>query len=294
MKDIAILMMIHKYTWQQEKLITHLAQDFDIYVHIDKRTDIKPSQVEACGKNVRAVKKYKVYWGHHSQFFTTLFILNEAYKAEYKRYVLISGEDIPLKSNAEISAFFHNNDNEYFNYDKLPYEYWTGGGFYKIDYFYTRSLYRESTSRVEQIIHFIIDAPFKCIRGVMKILHITRRMAIDYYGGSSWWNLTHHCVDQIYQYLAHNPKYLKKFKHTFCADEIFFQTIILNFVKDVHCENYNLRHIEWTVDCKASPHIFRIEDRAKLEADTKALFARKFDCTVDAEIIRLCYDRLGC
>lgn len=291
MRDIAILMMIHKYTEQQRTLITHLANDFDVYVHIDKRTKIDLQKVAACGKNVTAVKKYKVYWAHHSQFFTTLFLLKKAYQVGYKRYILISGEDIPLKSNAEIATFFRDNKSEYFSYEKLPCTWLSDGGFRRIDQFYAAPLYRERFRFSERLSIGMATGVFCILNRIMRFLRIRRRMPIDYYVGSSWWNLTHGCVAQIFQYLQENPQFLKKFKYTSCGDELFFQTLILNFIHRVQCQNDNLRYIYW-LPGTYSPYIFRSEDLSKLEADTHNLFARKFDCAVDAEIIWRCFERV--
>jgi len=38
---ITIVVLIHEYKEQQKNLIRNLAKDFDVFVHIDKRTKIK-------------------------------------------------------------------------------------------------------------------------------------------------------------------------------------------------------------------------------------------------------------
>lgn len=291
MKKVAILMMIHKYTWQQRALIRHLSNDFDIYIHIDKKSDIDRNEVESSGKNVKAYKKYKVYWGHHSQFFASLFILKKAYKVAYERYVFISGEDIPLKSNAEIISFFSKNKKEYINYEKLPIKGWAGGGFARVDYFYFRNLFVTKPKILRVFFNKVVNVLNHFLISLMKVFNLHRRLDIQYYGGSSWWNLTHNCVGQILRYLVENPSFLKKFKYTSCADEIFFQTLILNFIKNLTCENNNLRYIDWS-NCESSPHIFTIRDFPKLK-ESPALFARKFDCTLDSEIIKECFKRIS-
>lgn len=58
---IAIMMLIHEYKEQQKILIRNLAKDFDVFVHVDKRSKIKVEDLEM--KNVFPYSKYKVYWG---------------------------------------------------------------------------------------------------------------------------------------------------------------------------------------------------------------------------------------
>jgi hypothetical protein len=67
-------------------------------------------------------------------------------------------------------------------------------------------------------------------------------------------------------------------------DEIFFQTIILNSSFARRAVNDNLRYIEWKDPDAGSPAILRKSDFQKLASSSK-LFARKFDMTVDTEVL---------
>ena len=89
-RKIAIMMMVHKNEEQVNRLINHLSKDFDIYVHIDKRSSLNIYESE----NVFAFKKYNTYWGSFNQIMSTLFLLKRAYNTKYNRYLLISGQEI--------------------------------------------------------------------------------------------------------------------------------------------------------------------------------------------------------
>ena len=115
---IAILVLIHEYNEHHEKLINNLSKDFDVFLHIDKRSKIRLDNLKS--EKVFIFKKYKVYWGSYNQILATLFLFKTSNKNNYDRYIFISGSDIPIKSNSEIKVFFENNKNEYFSFSQLP------------------------------------------------------------------------------------------------------------------------------------------------------------------------------
>ncbi|WP_039954915.1 beta-1,6-N-acetylglucosaminyltransferase, partial [Brachyspira hampsonii] len=101
MSKICFLILAHKNHNQLMRLINHLKKDFDIYVHIDKRANLNIKSFD----NVKVYKKIKTYHGGLSLVMATLFLIREAYKNDYDRYIFISGQDIPLKTNKEIIDF---------------------------------------------------------------------------------------------------------------------------------------------------------------------------------------------
>ena len=289
---IAILLLIHKYTAQQARLISGLAKDFDLFIHADKKSDIDITSLS--GDNIHAYKKYKVYWGSYNQIAATIFLFRQALAKRYDRYVLISGDDIPLKCNAEIKAFFSHTNKEYIEYNSLPRPEWEGecGGFNRIDFFYQDCWMRGQKGAAKRIIYTAIERfNTDIIIPFMRYFKIKRRVNENYFGGANWVNLTHNCLSQAIKYIDSNPEYLKKFKHTRCADEIFLQTIICNHIENIEIENSNLRYVDWTTGPEL-PRILRESDQPALE-ETDLLFARKFDSGVDNKIIDKMFLRIG-
>lgn len=114
---IAIMMLVHKNQQQVQRLINHLSTDFDLFVHIDKRASLQINE----SKNVFVYSEYKSFHGSFNQIITTLYLLKKAFEKDYDRYILISGQDLPLKANADIKDFFFaDNDNEYIEIAKIP------------------------------------------------------------------------------------------------------------------------------------------------------------------------------
>ena len=275
---IAVMMLVHKNEHQTQRLINHLSSDFDVFVHIDKRSKIK---LEAKG-NVFFFRKYKTYWGSFNQIMATLFLLRIAYERQYDRYILISGQDLPLVANSKIKDFFEGNNNEYIDIIKVP----------RND--------RHPNPTADRLKGYYFNNKYTgeykiLFRLQRKIFHISsnffpRKIAYNLYGGSNWTNYTHDCVKKIFEYLGNDKKYIKRYRWTKCADEIFYQTIIQQ-LRGINIVNDDLRYVDWETGPE-EPRILRDVDYKKL-INTKALFGRKFDEKVDNEIIEKIYKKIG-
>lgn len=57
------------------------------------------------------------------------------------------------------------------------------------------------------------------------------------YGCSKFWCLTGECIKLINIFVKQNSKFVKRFNYTYCANEICFQPIILNFKDKVVNDN---------------------------------------------------------
>lgn len=277
----AIMMTVHKNEEQVNCLIDHLSKEFDVFVHVDKRCSLKICEQE----NVFVYRKYKVYWGSFNQIMATLFLLKKACSIGYDRYLLISGQDLPIKTNKEIIDFFDNNDKEYIEGSKMPVAGLSGNG----------GLDRMTKYWVNPRSHskFLINRLYnKCERLFFNILSRKKPRPIDYefYKGANWINFTHKCVKKIFEYLEKDPKYIKRFKWTTCADEIFYHTI-LNLLEGLEVENENLRYVNWT-DGPEYPRILRTVDYEKIMNSNKKLFARKFDGSIDKGVMEMIYSTI--
>ena len=271
-------MLVHKNENQTWRLINHLSYDFDVFVHIDKKSKIK---VES-KNNVFVYKKYKTYWGSFNQIMATLYLLSEAHRKNYDRYILISGQDLPIKTNDEIKEFFKNNQSEYIQIDKIPKE----DGWPDM-----RRLTRYHVQRQYCSKEMKYNIPYRIQRKIFYVFSNLKPRKLDYefYGGFNWTNYTHNCVEKIFEYLKNNKKYIKRYKWTECADEIFYQTIIYQ-IEGINIINNCLRYVDWESGPER-PRTLRINDYEKI-MESSNLFARKFDETVDIEIIEKIYETI--
>jgi hypothetical protein len=278
---IAIMMLVHKNADQVKRLVKHLSKDFDIYVHIDKRVSIKIQNE----KNIFVYKKYKAYWGSFNQIMATLYLLREAYKKGYDRYVLISGEDLPVKSNEEIIKFFERDQNEYITIEKLPTGKHLNAGFNRVTKYWRNKRRNGKNDIISRIFRRIEITFFRFINMIR-----TRPVDYEFYGGTNWFNLTNNCVKGIFEYIGRDKKYIQRFRWTRCGDEIFYQTII-HKIDNLKVTDNCLRYIDRR-NGGAHPKILRDEDYDKI-INSDNLFARKFDINVDGNIIEAIYKKIS-
>lgn len=260
-----------------------------MFIHMDRKNkEYNEKKVEEVVRfsGVFHTERTSVAWGGYSLVNAELLLLKAALKGEYSYYHLLSGEDLPLKNQDEIHKFFDANqgkefvrfENEVFgHYDRV--RYW---------YFFQDKLGRRRDRKVLRIIN-------RAVLVAQKILGIRRNKKIRFQKGTEWFSIT----DGLARYVAAQEEWIKKvFAHTLCADEVFLQTIIHNsdFQNALYHKQYDndlhaiMRLIDWT---RGDPYVFRYSDRREL-VESDMLFARKFDCNVDREIIDCITTAIGC
>jgi hypothetical protein len=81
----------------------------------------------------------------------------------------------------------------------------------------------------------------------------------------------------VIDYTLDQPEFLRRLKHTFCSEELYFPTVVLNSPRASNVVNDNLRFIKWEANGKTgSPRILDISDWSEILSSGK-LFARKFE-----------------
>ena len=244
----------------------------DIYIHIDKKVKnfdfVKYKNI--CKKSTvhYTKKRYDVKWGESSQVKTEMLLFETAYRTGYDYYHLISGSDMPIKSQNYIHNFFKNNRYEFI--ELAPGE--------QEKYRFRLSRYHiTSTKPILKRVSFYFDI----LQDKLKIDRL-RKTNIKIYKGSNWASLSHKCVG----FLLKNKYKIKKMTWlSLCADEVYKQTIILNsqFKENVYPYE-DIRLIDWDRYEGTSPHTFTVEDYEMIK-NSKCLFARKFIYEKDSEII---------
>lgn len=264
--NIAILILAHHNQEQLTLLINHLSIDFDVYVQIDRKSDLVVAELPQT-ENVFYYKELQVFWGDFSQVENMRFILEKAHLKGYDFYSFISGDDLPIKSNQEIKNFIDlNKDKNYMYANPLPIATWGfNKGFDRLDRFWFMKMGNRK----------IVKILGRATLLLQKMLFFKiKRFDINYYAGSNWVNLNGKSVSYIFSFLNENPNYLKKLKYSRATDEIWIQSIIMNSPFKKNVENYDLRHINWTKGPEY-PRVLNKEDILDLK-NSKGLFARKF------------------
>lgn len=272
--NIAILILAHHNPEQLSYLIDLLQPDFDVYVQIDKKSSLNISELPAY-PNVFYYKDISVFWGDYSQVLNMQYILEKAFSNKvYGHYCYISGDDLPIKSNAYIKSFFKkNNDSIYMYANPLPIKTWGfNHGFDRLD----RYWFMKFTNRT------LVKGLGRLTLGLQKILHIKRkRFPIDFYAGSNWVNLSQESVTYLFKFLEEQPRFLQKLQYSRATDEIWIQTILMNSPLRTKIQNKDMRYIDWTKGPQY-PRILDSTDKENL-IQSESLFARKFHFNPDSK-----------
>lgn len=292
----AYLILAHKNLGQLRKLVGLLddARN-DIYIHVDaKNKEFNPAEwTDVCKHSLLKFLpgRIDVRWGGVSMMRSELALLKCAAGTDtYDYYHLLSGMDLPIKSQDVIHDFFDaHRGKEFVSLWELKKSTFT-----RFNYF---TLFPEGEGAFRTR---ILNHIFK---GLQMCLGIRINRGIEFHFGSQWFSITH----EFACYVIEKERWLEKvFRHTSTCDEIFLPTLICNspfrdrlFVptavksqKEVNMSN--MRFIDWTRgESIRHPWTFRCGDLPLLES-VEHMWARKFDENVDSEIIDLIYERLHC
>ncbi len=280
----AYLIMAHN-NFEQLNILIGLLDDTrnDIYLHIDKKAkDFRRGSVKTRFSNVYFVKPISVTWGGYSQIKCEMRLFECAGKKHYAYYHVLSGVDLPIKSQDEIHGFFGSRSGQNFiGFDTAS--ALSGAALDRVRYYhFFQNTAGRSTNR------------FLChLRGLEERLlrlqarmKIKRKEIIPIYKGANWVSIT----DEMLQYVIKNKKIIKKqFSYSLCADELFLQSVAMASPCRGSIVQKSYREIDWS---RGEPYTFRKEDVPELLA-SKNLFARKFESSVDSEAIHLIAEHLS-
>lgn len=287
----AFLIIANRDIYCLNKLIEQIDYPtHDIYLMLDKKSKISTDDIT---KNLKYSKltllnRISVNWGGFSLIEAEMNLLKSAFKGNYDYYHIISGNDLLLKNNAEFDRFFEeNNTKEFITFCGQD---WVEKAKDRLRYYY-----------LEAGRNKILIMLNKIFLRIQKLLGINRlkKFTLTIQGGCNWVSIT----NQACSYLLKNEKTIHDiFKKTFCCDEVFIHTMIYNseYRKNIYLLNHSLinddtdfsmhiasqRYIDWV---RGKPYVFKTADYAEL-IHSNLLFARKFDSSVDCNIIKMITD----
>ena len=317
---IAILILGHKLPHQMARLVKRLDDvRFDIFIHIDAKVPIEPFKESVSGccsiSTIYFVEdRIKTYFFDYSLVEATCKCADLAVRTgKYKYFILLTGQDFPIKSND-------------FIYNKLMASYpmcwidmydveeaskhgvkWVN----KIGFSYTSQRARRGLlSLVGSKFYFSPSGKIVKLFAVIydKIQTICsyvprnelKKLSYKYSAGSHFWMLPDIAVTHILNNFKKDKALTKIFRHIAAPEESYFQTSLSameglllpdEFIQfsspQNEMDNPSLRLIKWYehgIKTDGHPAIWKLEDLSFI-MQSKSLFARKFDETVDSGII---------
>ncbi|RDC66115.1 beta-1,6-N-acetylglucosaminyltransferase [Adhaeribacter pallidiroseus] len=290
---IAYIILAHRYPEQLIRLVKRLHTESAIFlIHIDKKVDpaIYKSIINElkCLQNVHFIKRFTCFWAGFGIVQATYQGIKELINNHiaFDYLILLSGQDYPIKTNEYIQQFLQEHQGQSFiNFNPFPFDEWEGerGGWNRIEYWHI------ITQKLYYILPWLpISSNGNILKNIFKkvISKLINKRTIPGglhpYGGAQFWCLHQEHVKYIHQFISKHPSYFRFFRFVYVPDEILFQTIIGNSSYTNKLENDTLHYIDWSRVNK----IFTKTDLRAIQQN-KCLFARKFDRTVDAEILDL-------
>lgn len=275
-KKHAYLIMAHTNFPQLQILINLLDHpNNDIYLHVDKRSvDFRPEMIRVSASNLTIIDPIRITWGGHSQIRCELNLLKASAPNHYRYYHLISGIDLPLKSQDEIHEFFEAHYPENFiNFHAPSNE--SKSFLYRIEQYH---IFQDLMGRNKGLVPGLLRRANNGFIALQKQVGFRRKQYIPPYKGTNWFSIT----DELVQYVLSQEALIKKqFYYSSCADEVFLHSVAMaSPCRDTIVDDC-LRAIDWD---RGDPYIFRQEDVDNLLVSPN-LFGRKFDTQVDAQAI---------
>lgn len=285
----AYLILAHKNFGQLRRLVGMLDDPRnDIYIHVDaKAKEFNEADWTDAATHSRLCfirPRRNVNWGGVSIMRAEIDLLEKASdEGNYDYMHLLSGMDLPIKSQDEIHQFFDaNRGKEFINYWEFKKS--------------TLSRFRYYTVFPEGEGRFRTRIVNHIFKGLQMAVGYRINRDVDFRFGSQWFSIT----GSLARYVVEKKDWLEKvFRRTSTCDEIFLPTLVWNspFRKNLYhpeavksqkeVNMSNMRFIDWTRgESIRHPWTFRADDFGLLK-DVPHFWARKFDENVDSEIIDL-------
>lgn len=280
----AYLIMAHNQPELLKCLLKALDhEENDIYLHLDIK--MKDVDVQALCSQIRRgticvlSHRLDVQWGDFSQIECELLLLSEATKTPHVYYHLMSGVDMPLKSQEEIHRFFsEHRGTEFIQFEAPEISKQTKQ---RVAKFHFGNKKRSNKSILDKV----------CYRASLLLqcfVDRTRNTPVTFQKGANWFSITDACARSV---LEKRDFIDRHFRHSNCGDEMFLQTIVYNspFRERVcgnnYCDNYDniLYCIDWE---RGDPYEYTVEDYTAL-IGSGMLFARKFNWAKDSQVITM-------
>lgn len=270
----AILISAYKDPEYLKRLITFFDKDFQVFVHLDKKSEINPEDIRL-NSNVYVYKKFLVNWGGYNHLRAIIFLLQKALEKNVSYIHIISGSDIPVKKIKDFNKF-ENCKKIYMEHIKVV------------------DLNSDVINRRYQYGNRLpnIDPRKRSVRIINKLYEITHKPKFNIgefnfnqlYKGLIWLSLPRNAAEYVMKYIKKN-KFMDKMKYITVPEEFIFQTILENSLFQSYIASNNLVFNDWSKPRNGSlPAILDETDYSKI-VNKSYFFARKIDTQKSKRLI---------
>jgi len=277
---VAYIILAHHKPEQVARLVGRLSSSTDVvYVHVDRKSDLASFQ-EAFAKLPRPPvvlrRRVRVYWASYSHIKATMLGIRAALRSErrFSHLVLLTGQDYPIRSTAEIQSFFAGAKGH-------SYISWSAGAGREV---------HDSERRGNAVWLWSGEMwPLNWWHVSLgdRWWHLQPRVrrriprGLTPHQGLAYWSITPEAAAYCLRSTRRRPTLRWFFNFVFIPDENLFQMLLLASPLRDTLVNEDLRHMNWD---GYHPKTLRMHDLDSMRASDK-LFARKFDIDVDAAVL---------
>jgi hypothetical protein len=276
-------MLVYRNPEQVSRLIERIYSPSDyFYVHVDRRNE---GALLKYGRrpweqwrtllpkypNVFLDSKYKTPRCSFKMVEAILDVMNCCRGSDYDYFVNLTGQCYPIKPMSEIRDELERRSTAYMEYFKLPSsDHWKNekGGLRRIRYYYIASGDNRSWIQIPRL-----NWELPC--------------GLQPYGGGYMYILPRRFIEHILDYVSNHPEIMSYYKYSWMSGEMFFQTIIMNSTLRSDVIDDNRWYVRWgPTPGHGHPLTLGKNDFNEVIRSDK-LFARKFDITVDSDVLDL-------
>ena len=305
---INYLLLVHKNPCQFQRLITALNASWcNFFVHIDKKSDINVFKEKVPGgSNVFYVvdeERIDGRWGDLSLVDAALACMRLALEKNADgRFVLLSGQDYPLRNPEYIKKFFEQHkDNDFMSVYPIPdpKKASENGGLERL-ISYTFDCRNSRDPRMKAKIQPLSLRP-KTVLGFARLLRYRRDLLLDAikfyfvkrkypallskHFNEFWCALRKSSIEKIVRTFDEHPEIREYYRYTHIPDETAFSSILLTSSDYERMLLPMCHYIDWTSGVAGSPKVLAEEDFPKIRehmvVEPYLMFARKFDYNED-------------
>lgn len=272
---VAHLIITYTNPQQTERMIKKMYHsNFDFYIHVDKKLDIRYYQFLGTLSNVFFIQnRVNVKWADFSTVHAIFAGIKEitGNGAQYDFINLLSGQDYPIKSADYIYNFFLKNAGKEF-----------------LSYRDIKNDWKEGLARMQN--YYLTDWEFQgkyTLESSMNKLLPKRQIpyGLHPYGKSMYWMLHPDTATFVVEKVEQDKEIQQFFSYCLGSHELVFQTVLLNSPLKSKVVNNNYRYNDCP-DEEDVPVILAIEHIEFLK-NSDLLFASNIDLSQNPKITEL-------
>lgn len=295
------LILAHKNPQQLTRMIKALDNgDSKFFIHLDAKTPIEPFTAQLEDEHIVFIpERERCVWGDFSIVLATIHLMEAAAKVQNKGFfILMSGQDYPIKPIGELDAFLEENAQCDF-IDYLPLEQKWKPKMVKDKLAHYHILHSETRGDSNCYAPFSRSSLFQkgrtlwhllkgrlSLENFKKLRQLPQREApfAQQYAGSQFWAFSENTFYDVLTYIQKHREELELYyQYTSSPDEVYFHSILLNLKEEGR--KIILKNQLTYVNYFRKNNVFLTEDFEKLTSAEEQFFARKFDMEIDAIIL---------